>query len=294
MRKQDFLELKEQFLLEEQLNEKADKTLVHYRHVIDKFIDFLPAEKEIAKQDIIKFKNELLKKYSPSSTSNYITIANKYIKYTEVVLKHGEFDLEVFKNHKSNLTVKNIKIQQKASLDEVLEPEEFKRMLRIAKKNNQMDMYYIMKVIAYTGIRINELNYFTVESIQSNYIEVRNKGKIRKIILRNDLKKELINYCRENGITSGIIFKGKKEGKIMHQTTIWRHLHKIAGMCRGIKLEKVHAHSFRHLFAMKFIAEGGNIAELADILGHASVDTTRIYVRSTDYQKRKRLEKMRY
>lgn len=294
MKKEDFLTLKDQFIFDEQLNEKADKTLVHYRHVIDKFISFLPDEKEITKQDIIKFKNELLAKYSPSSTSNYITITNKYIKYTEVVLKLGEFDLEVFKDHKSNLTVKNIKIQQKASLDEVLEPEEFKRMLRIAKKNGQMDMYYIMKIIAYTGIRINEVNYFTVEAIQSNYIEVRNKGKIRKIILRNDLKKELINYCKEKNINNGIIFKGKNDGKLMHQTTIWRQLRKIAGMCRGIKLEKVHAHSFRHLFAMKFIAEGGNIAELADILGHASVDTTRIYVRSTDYQKRKRLEKMKY
>ncbi len=294
MNRQDFLALKEQFLLEEKFNEKAGKTLVHYRHVVDTFIDFLPDDKEITKKDIIDYKNELLTKYKPSTISNYITIANKYIKYVEIIEKLGEFDIEEFKKHKSKLTVKNIKVQQKSSLDEVLEPEEFKRMLRIAKKNKQMDMYYIMKIIAYTGIRINELNYFTVEAIQSNYIEVRNKGKIRKIILRNDLKKELINYCKENCITESLIFEGKRKGSLMHQATIWKRLRKIAGLCRGIKLEKVHAHSFRHLFAMKFIAEGGNIAELADILGHASVDTTRIYVRSTDYQKRKRLEKMRY
>lgn len=294
MKKEDFLTLKEQFLLEEKFNEKASKTLNHYKHVVDMFIDFLPDGKEITKKDIIEFKNKLLTIHKPSTISNYITIANKYIKYIEIIEKFGEFDLEEFKKHKSKLTVKNIKVQQKSSLDEILEPEEFKRMLRIAKKNKKMNMYYIMKIIAYTGIRINELNYFTVEAIQSNYIEVRNKGKIRKIILRNDLKKELINHCKENSIAGGIIFKGKKEGKLMHQTTMWRQLRKIAGMCRGIKLEKVHAHSFRHLFAMKFIAEGGNIAELADILGHASVDTTRIYVRSTDYQKRKRLEKMRY
>lgn len=293
MNKRNFLALQEQFLLEEKFNEKAGKTLLHYKHVVDTFIDFLPDGREITKKDIIDYKNELLTKYKPSTISNYITIANKYIKYVEIIEKLGEFDLEEFKKHKSKLTVKNIKVQQKSSLDEVLEPEEFKRMLRIAKKNKQMDMYYIMKIIAYTGIRINELNYFTFESIQSNYIEVRNKGKIRKIILRNDLKKELTNYCKENNI-SGLIFEGNKKGKLMHQATIWKRLRKIAGLCRGIKLEKVHAHSFRHLFAMKFIAEGGNIAELADILGHASVDTTRIYVRSTDYQKRKRLEKMRY
>lgn len=294
MKKQDFVDLKNQFVIDEQLNEKAGKTLIHYRHVVDKFVESLPVDQEITKRDIIKFKNELLEDYSPSSISNYITITNKYIKYVEVVMQLGEFDLGVFKDHKSNLTVKNIKVQQKSSLDEVLEPEEFKRMLRVAKKSGQMDMYYIMKIIAYTGIRINELNYFTVEAIQSNYIEVRNKGKNRKIILRNDLKKELTNYCKENNIVSGVIFQGRKAGVILHQATIWKRLRKIAGKCRGIKLSKVHAHSFRHLFAMKFIAEGGDIAELADILGHSSVDTTRIYVRTTDYQKRKRLEKMRY
>lgn len=294
MKKQDFIDLKEQFLTDEQLNEKASKTLEHYRYVVDKFVDSLPAYQEISKKDIITFKNALLAEYSPSTISNYITITNKYIKYVEIVIKFSEFDLEEFQKHVSKLTVKNIKIQQKSSLDEVLEPEEFKRMLRISKKYNQMDMYYIMKIIAYTGIRINELNYFTVEAIQSNYIEVRNKGKIRRIILRNDLKKELINYCKENNIVSGLIFKGKKQGKLMHQTTIWKRLRKIASLCRGIKLDKVHAHSFRHLFAMKFISEGGDIAELADILGHSSVDTTRIYVRTTDYQKRKRLERMKY
>lgn len=294
MKKETFEELKEQFLLEEKLNEKAEKTLIHYDHIISVFLAYLEDDQEVTKKDIMLFKNELMKQYKPSTISNYITVVNKFIKYVEIVEEHGEFDLEEFKKHKSKLILKNIKVQQKASLEEVLEPDEFKRMLRIAKKYGEMDMYYVMKIIAYTGIRIEELKYFTVENIKSNYIEVKNKGKIRNIILRNDLRKELIEYCKNNNIKEGLIFQGKKEGCMLHQTTIWKRLKKIAGMCRGIKLSKVHAHSFRHLFAIKFMSEGGDIGELADILGHASIDTTRIYTRTTDYMKRKRLEKMKY
>lgn len=294
MKKELYQQHIETFLLEERLNEKAEKTLVHYQHIIEMFISFLDDDHEVTKADIMKFKNHLMKIYKPSTISNYITVLNKFIKYVEIVESNGEFDLDHLKNHKSKLILKNIKVQQKASLEEVLEPEEFKKMLRYAKGHDELDMYFIMKIIAYTGIRIEELKYFTAENIKSNYIEVRNKGKIRNVILRNDLKNELIKYCNEHNITEGYIFKGKKEGTLLHQTTIWKRLKKIAGHCRGIKLSKVHAHSFRHLFAIKFIQEGGDIGELADILGHSSVDTTRIYTRTTDYMKRKRLERMKY
>lgn len=293
MRKEEFESRIGSFLLEEKLNEKAEKTLEHYEHVVRMFVDSLGAG-EVTKENIMFFKSELMEKYKPKTITNYITIVNKFIKYVEILESNGEYDLDDLKKHKSKMTLKNIKVQQKASLEEVLEPEEFKRMLRVAKKNGEMNIYLIMKIIAYTGIRIEELKKFTVEALKTNYIEVNNKGKIRNIILRQDLRKELIKYCKNNGIKEGYIFRGKKEGCMMHQTTIWNHMKKVAGMCRGIKKSKVHAHSFRHLFAIKFMSEGGDIGELADILGHASVDTTRIYTRTTDYMKRKRLEKMKY
>lgn len=283
----------EPFLLEEKLNEKAPKTLEHYKHVVEVFTESLAGE-EVTKREIMLFKSELMERYKPSTVSNYITIVNKFIKYCEIVESNGEYDLEEIKKHKSKMTLKNIKLQQKASLEEVLEPEEFKRMLRIAKKHGKTEIYLIMKIIAYTGIRIAELKYFTVEALETNYIRVDNKGKIRNIILRQDLRKELIEYCKKEDIEEGYIFRGRKIGQMLHESTIWKRMKEIAGMCRGIKKSKVHAHSFRHLFAIKFMSEGGDIGELADILGHASVDTTRIYTRTTDYMKRKRLEKMKY
>lgn len=293
MRKGTFESKISSFLLEEKLNEKSQKTLEHYEYVVRMFVDSLGAG-EVTKENIMFFKSELMEKYKPKTISNYITIVNKFIKYVEIMESNGEYDLDDLKKHKSKMTLKNIKVQQKASLEEVLEPEEFKRMLRIAKKNNEITIYLIMKVFAYTGIRVEELKKFTVEALKTNYIEVNNKGKIRNIILRQDLRKELIEYCENNGIKEGYIFPGRNPGTMLHQTTIWKRMKKIAGMCRGIKKSKVHAHSFRHLFAIKFMSEGGDIGELADILGHASVDTTRIYTRTTDYMKRKRLEKMKY
>ena len=282
------------YLLEEKLDEKAPSTMKHYKHVITLFVNSLENE-EVTKKDLMQFKDMLMQKYKPKTVSNYIVIVNKFIKYIEISEDEGEdeFDFNKLKKYYSKKTLKNIKLQQESSLEEVLEPDELKRMLRMAKKKDY-EMYLIMKILAYTGIRIAELKYITVENLYSNYISVKNKGKIRNIILRQDLRKELLDYCNSKGIESGYVFKGRKEGTMIHHTTTYKRLKKIAGMCRGIDLNKIHPHSFRHLFSIKFLEEGGTLSELADILGHGSIETTRIYVRTTDKMKRKRLEKMKY
>ncbi len=293
--KKELEEKLEDYLDEELADEKSKNTMKHYRHVITMFIDSLP-DGELSKRGFMDFKDLLISKYKPKTVNNYIVIVNKFIKYLEILDENdGEFSFYDLKKHKSKNTLKNIKLQQEASLKEVLEPSELKRMLRVAKQRGEMDLYYLMKVLSYTGIRAEELKIFTVENIKSsNYIKVSNKGKIRNVIVRNDLRRELIKYCKDNKIATGYIFKGKKEGAMMHSTTIYKRLKKLAGACKGIKKSKVHAHSFRHLFAIKFLQDGGDISELADILGHSSIETTRIYVRTTDKMKKDRLEKMKY
>ena len=280
------------YLLEEELDEKAPKTLQHYEHVITMFVNLLKNE-DVSKTDLMQFKKYLIENFKPKTVSNYIVIVNKFIKYLEMTSKDEDFDFDRLKKYYSKQTLKNIKIQQVASLEETLEPEDLKRMLRMAKKKDY-EMYLIMRIFSFTGIRAEELKAFTVENLESNYIQVSNKGKVRNIILRNDLKKELKEYCKQNNITEGFIFRGKKPGTMLHHTTIYKRLKKVAGMCRGIKIDKVHPHSFRHLFAVKFIADGGALNDLADILGHNSINTTMIYTRTTDKMKKKRLEKMKY
>ena len=290
--KEEMIQKKEEYLLAEKMDEKSENTLKHYRHVIEMFVN--NTGNEITKMDVMRFKEYLIKKYSSKTVSNYIVIINKFIKYVEMTDEDESKELSDLKDYKkSQMKIKNIKIQQVSSLDEVLEPSDLKKMLRMAKKRDY-EMYLVMRIFAYTGIRAEELKYFTVKNIKSNYIQVRNKGKIRKVILTNSLKNELQKYCKEMNMTSGYIFKGKKDGTMMHSTTVYKRLKKIAGICRGIKLDKVHPHSFRHLFAVKFLKDGGAINDLADILGHKNINTTMIYARTTDKMKKEQLERMKY
>lgn len=265
------------FLEELRINEKSQSTLKKYRRDLNKFVQY--ADGEITKDTIIDYKKNLIDAgYRPASINSYLVVLNKYLKWLGY----------------EPMIVKLLKIQRRGSLEEVIDVEDYKRLLRYAKKRDQMDMYWVMKVLACTGIRIEELRFITVESIQSNYIRVCNKGKNRTVILRQDLARELRRYCKHQGIRHGYVFAGKKEGKMISKSTIWRRLKKIAGAAR-VNKKKVHAHSFRHFFAKQFLMQNNNnILELADILGHESLDTTRIYNVSTDAEKRKKLENMKF
>lgn len=300
MKKETLKKMIDSFIEEETSDEKAEKTVVHYRHVIELFVDSLKNE-EVTKKDVIAFKQNIQEKFKPKTVSNYIVVVNKFLKYATTIdagypfkiARTGEYTKLATMGEIEDLRVKNIKMQSKSSLIEVLEPIDLKRLMRWAKKLDRMDMYLIMKIIAYTGVRAEELKVFTVENIQSNYIETKNKGKIRNVILPQELRRELLKYCKENKIDSGYLFKGKKDGTMLHSTTIYKQLKKIAGYAK-VKKSKVHAHSFRHLFAIKYMEEVGDISELADILGHSSIETTRIYTKTTDSMKRKKIERLKY
>ena len=171
-------------------------------------------------------------------------------------------------------------------------------MLRWAKKLNMEDMYFILEIFAYTGCRVDELKFFTVESLDSNYIKkVYNKGKERTIILRNDLKRDLKNYCKRMEITSGYIFistsSKAKKGAMWNNSTIWRRLKRIAKAAK-INPDKIHPHAWRHLFAKKAKEAGIDLDELQDILGHADIKTTAIYTQTSNREKKAKIEKIKY
>lgn len=276
-------ELKEKlpiFLIEQSEAEKSKNTLKKYKHNIEMFIEWLPDVDNVDKLKIIDFKRYLLEDlhFKTNTINNYIVSINKFLYWCGI----------------QDCKVKQLKKQHAASNSEILSLSDFKRLLRFAKRLNQEDTYLIMKILAMTGIRIEELSFFTVENVKTNYIHVRNKGKERSIIIRQDLARELRQYCRNNGIKQGNIFYCKTKGQMMAKSTIWRRMKKIAGVAK-VRKNKVHAHSFRHLFAKMFLEEyNGSIAELADILGHNSLETTRIYAKTTDEEKRRKLERIKY
>lgn len=281
IKKQDLYPLLDEWITEQTFQEYSQNTLKQYKANVKKFIDWLDEDVAIDKSKTIEFKNYLYTlnpRPKTSSLNTWIVELNKFLKYID----------------REDLTIKEIKMQNKTSNDEVLSIADYKRLLRFAKRLNMMQLYYIIKVLAMTGIRISELKYFTIENLKSNYIDGFNKGKERKIILRQDLIRELRKYAREQHIKSGYIFRGSIPNKMPVESTIWRQLKKVAGKAR-VNKKKVHAHSFRHLFAQIFLETyPGNITELADILGHNSLETTRLYTRTSNNQKKNKMEQMSF
>ena len=268
----------DEWLLELEEDEKSDNTLKKYRVNVSSFIDFMK-DRDFSKssyKDFIK-KIEIVDQFLPNTTNSYIIAINKFLKW----LGHSE------------MTIKQLKIQVDSSINEYMSMADCKRLLRFAKKQNQIDNYYIIQILRKTGIRISELKYFTVENLDTQ-IRVRNKGKIRNIPVVIDLVRELKKYAKDNKINSGTLFPNPKNGKLYHTSTIWRRLKKLAGQAR-VNKKNVHAHSFRHLFAKLFLdTYPGAIAELADILGHNSLETTKIYTRDSNKEKELRIRKMKF
>ena len=275
------------------LNEYSTNTIKQYKYCISVLLNYFEEHDDISKVDMLAYKKHLENTYGSSRSINkHIAVINKYLKWLS---KDDKSNLEL-KDVRCDLCLKKIKTQLKSSNEDVLSIADYKRLLRKSKELGMMQIHMIMKVLAMTGIRISELQFFTYENIQKDkyYIRVFNKGKEREIILRQDLSRELRKYCRKHKIKNGYIFKGDVEGQMPDKSTIWRQMKKVAGIAR-VNKKKIHAHSFRHLFAQVYLNEyNGNATELADILGHSSLETTREYTRSSSLQKRQRLEKIKY
>lgn len=257
--------------------ERAINTIKMYKSNLLKLSNFFTTNNlfEITKENLIAYKKYLQLTFKVSSVNIYLLSINQYFHWLGV----DELKLKLFK------------IQTQNSLDNSMNKTDYDRMLRWAKKLDKYKMYCIMRTLAGTGIRIDELKYITVETIKLGICQVNNKGKIRNVILNTSLIKELNNYCQTNNIKSGIIFHGRDKNKLLDKSYIWRQLQYIAGQAR-VKKSKIYPHSFRHLFAKTYMETIGDLLDLADILGHSSLETTRIYTRSTTQEKKLKLDKL--
>lgn len=257
------------YLENQELTEGTQKIYIRYAKDILKY----SKGQEIIKKTVVEYKREMKKRGAAPSTINLAVIAvNKYLKFAG----------------NSNSTVKTEKIQKRSSLENVLNSDEYYRLLAAAKNSGRYKYYCIMKTLAQTGIRISELSYFTVEILKEYKIQVTNKGKTRDIYLPDSLLQELGKYCEKEKITSGTIFRGTTGGPI-GRSAIYKMFLRI-GKLAGVSTEKIYPHSFRHLFAVTYMNQYSNLTELADILGHSSLETTRIYTLTTAEEKRKRMD----
>lgn len=173
--------------------------------------------------------------------------------------------------------VKLLKIQKKLFTDaeKELTKQEYIKLVETAEKEKNERLSLVMQTICATGIRVSELRYITVEAARKGSIKVNSKGKIRVIFLPNKLCDLLIKYCKKQGRKTGIIFC-TKNGKPLDRSNIWKDMKLLCKKAK-IESEKVFPHNLRHLFARTYYKKEKDLSRLADLLGHTSVNTTKIY-----------------
>lgn len=190
------------------------------------------------------------------------------------------------------LQVKFLKIQRRVFRDAAreLRREDYLRLLNTAERAGQERTALLMETICASGIRVSELRYVTVEAARLGRAEVRLKGKARTILLPGKLCRKLLKYAGRKRIASGEIFV-TRGGKSLSRRQIWREM---KGLCQraGVAPTKVFPHNLRHLFAATFYRVSRDIVKLADLLGHSSINTTRIYLLSTGTEHARQLERL--
>ena len=189
--------------------------------------------------------------------------------------------------------VKTIKEQKQifCPKEKELTKAEYMRLVNTAKQRGNDRLNLILQTICCTGIRISELKFITVEAVKQGEATVSCKAKSRSVFIINDLQNKLLQYAAKHHIKSGSTFI-TRNGKPMNRSNIWREMKNLCKQA-NVNPNKVFPHNLRHLFARVFYNIEKDIAKLADILGHSSINTTRIYIISTGSEHRRRMENMR-
>lgn len=258
-----------------ELQEKSTSTIEKYIRDVKAFSVYAE-NSAITKEKVIAYKKYLRNNYAVRSVNSMLASINSLFNSLEW----------------HDLKVKSLKLQQQVfcSEDRELTKAEYARLCKTAKRKKNKRLNLILQTICGTGIRVSELQYITVEAAKQGEAVVNCKAKTRSVFIVKELKQKLLRYAAEQNIKSGMIF-ATRTGKPISRTNIWREM-KALCVEANVNPEKVFPHNLRHLFARVFYGIEKDIAKLADILGHSSINTTRIYIISTGTEHRKRMENM--
>lgn len=259
----------EQYLLTE---EKSSVTVEKYLRDVRCFYSFLD-NRAISKEETIAYKEHLTQQYAPASVNSMLVALNCFLRFIG----------------KTDCCVKQLKIQRQIFCGEEKEltQSEYQRLVKAAK-NTRLSL--VIQTICSTGIRVSELEYITVEAVRVGKAVVNCKNKTRVIFIPMSIQKLLKTYIKKSGVTAGSVFV-TRSGKPLNRRNIWRDMKALCEQA-GVSPDKVFPHNLRHLFARTFYSVDKDIVRLADLLGHSSVDTTRIYTRETGSEHRHRLERV--
>lgn len=256
-------------------DERSDATIEKYLRDLRAFQRFA-GHQVICKQLVIQYKQYLIENYAPASVNSILAAINRFFK-----------EMEWY-----DCIVKPLRIQRQAFRvnERELTKEEYFRLLHAAYERQNHRLYYLLQTVCSTGIRISELSFITVEAVRAGEATVSLKGKTRQVLLPISLCAELMCYAETHNIQAGPIFISSK-GNPLDRNNI---LHDMKSLCAAAKVErgKVFPHNLRHLFASEYYSAEKDISHLADILGHSSIDTTRIYTSTSSKKHYEQIEKL--
>lgn len=263
-------------LFQDQLisEEKSPATVEKYLRDVRAFCAFA-GERPLNKELVIAYKTHIMDVgYASRSVNSMLASINSFLNFLGL----------------PDFRAKGLRLQQQIYVPEEREltKAEYLRLLSAAEVRPQLRL--IMETICATGIRVSELRSFTVESVRQENVIVRCKSKIHPILVGRKLRKKLLAYASEQKIRSGAIFLARN-GRPLSRTQIWAQMKSLCGLA-DVSIKKVFPHNLRKLFARCFYQVQKDIAKLADVLGHSSIDTTRIYIMTTGSEHRRTLERL--
>jgi site-specific recombinase XerD len=253
--------------------EKSPLTVEKYLRDVRAFLGWL-GTRSLEKGAVLGYKEALVEKYATASVNSMLSSLNCWLDWSG----RGECRVKILKTQR----------QAFCSEERELTKGEYQRLLRAAEKDRRLCL--LMQAICATGIRVSEHRFLTVEALKKGYATVRSKGKIRTVFIPQKLCKTLLSYAKSRKIQTGPIFIGRA-GNPLDRSRIWAMM---KGICAaaGVSEKKVFPHNLRHLFARIFYGMERDIVRLADILGHSSINTTRIYTMESGYTHRQQIERM--
>lgn len=256
--------------------ERSPATLEKYLREVRQFAAFLGG-REVTRELAAAWREELSARQSPATVNGKLTALDR------LLASLGWEDCRV----------KHLRVQRQLFRDSAreLSREEYARLVETARRLGRGRLSLLMETICVTGIRVSEVRYITTEAVREGRTEIALKGKIRTILLPGKLCRKLEKYARQKKITSGELFL-TRSGRPMSRKQIWAEM---KGVCRaaGVAPSKVFPHNLRHLFARCFYRVSRDVAKLADVLGHSSIETTRIYLISTGAEHARTLDQLR-
>lgn len=254
--------------------EKSAVTVEKYLRDARQFILFL-GEQQVTKESTIAYKNNLLERgYRVASVNSMLASVNAFLVFLDV----------------PQYRVKSVRTQRKVytPAEKELTKDEYLRLLRASAPNTKLNL--VLQTICGTGIRISELRYFTVEAVRAGEVNVHCKNKTRTVLVPDLLRKRLLKFAKERKLSTGAIFI-TRGGKPLDRSNIWSQMKRLCSAA-NVDPRKVFPHNLRKLFARCFYAVSKDIAKLADVLGHGSIETTRIYIMTTGQEHRRQLEQL--